>query len=177
MTTGHENALTREEPSRARNTNKNKQSQYSKTGGQVHYTNIAAPLLSRLDRVRPAGAGRWTARCPAHDDRSPSLSIHDTGERALIHCFGGCDPTDILAAVGLQWSDLYPDKWDCAAKRPNEGARRYARRILAATDPLDIERLVLRVAAADRKAGRPESVEDRARVQLAIERLRAAGGA
>jgi hypothetical protein len=138
---------------------------------------LAAPLLSRLDHVRPAGAGRWTARCPAHNDKSPSLSICDTGERVLLHCFTGCDPTDVLTAVGLDWKDLYPEKWDCAAKRPNEEARRYARRTLAATDPLDIERLVLRVAAADRTAGRPESVEDRARVQVAIERLRAAGSA
>jgi hypothetical protein len=138
------------------------------------HTGLASPLLNRLEGVRPAGPGRWYARCPAHKDKSPSLSICDTGERVLIHCFAGCDPTDILTAVGLAWKDLYPNRWDCAAKVPNEGAVKYAKRTMAAIDPMELERLVLRIAAADRKAGRPESLEDRARVQVAVERLQGA---
>ena len=35
-------------------------------------------LLSRLDMVKSAGNDRWYARCPAHQDKSPSLSIRDT---------------------------------------------------------------------------------------------------
>lgn len=142
--------------------------------GRVHSTGLAAPLLARLEGVRTAGPGRWHARCPAHQDRSPSLSIRETGERVLLHCFAGCDPSDILAAVGLAWRDLYPDKWDCARLRPNEGAARYARRTLAALDPLELDRLVLKIAAADQRAGRPQSIEDRARTELAVERLTAA---
>lgn len=48
--------------------------------------------------------GRWTGtaglcRCPAHDDRTPSLSVR-LGERSLLlHCFAGCDATDILKAL------------------------------------------------------------------------------
>lgn len=38
-------------------------------------------LLERLDRVRQAGDGKWLARCPAHKDHSPSLSIRDAGDR------------------------------------------------------------------------------------------------
>lgn len=164
------NALAGEGPDKAGNFLKNKHEHYNPNG-------LVTPFLARLEHVRPAGAGRWTARCPAHGDRSPSLSIRDTGDRVLIHCFSGCDPSDVLAAVGLAWKDLYSDRWECAAKRPNEAARRYARRTLAATDPLDLERLVLRIAAADRRAGKPLTVEDRARVQVAVERLRLAGGA
>lgn len=67
----------------------------------------AAQLIDRLDRVRQTGPGRWIARCPAHDDRSPSLSIRDADDRTLIHCFGGCEPGDVLAAVGLHMSDLF----------------------------------------------------------------------
>ena len=48
---------------------------------------LAAPLLERLEGVISTGADRWYARCPAHDDRSPSLSVTDTGDRVLIHCF------------------------------------------------------------------------------------------
>ena len=135
---------------------------------------LADPLLTRLDRVIPSGPGRWHACCPAHDDHSPSLSVRDDGERVLLHCFAGCDPDDILAAVGLKWSDLYPDRWECAAKRPNEAARKHFRKTFAQIHPLEIDQRVLRIVAADRRAGRPQSVEDRARAGLAVERLRAA---
>ena len=44
----------------------------------------AATILDRLDGVRPTGDGRWIARCPAHDDRSPSLSIREAERRLNI---------------------------------------------------------------------------------------------
>jgi len=66
-------------------------------------------LLSRLSGVRKCGPGKWLARCPAHDDRSPSLSIKDTGDATLIHCFAGCAASDVLVAVGLDFRDLFPD--------------------------------------------------------------------
>ncbi len=142
--------------------------QYNATGA------LAAPLIAHLEGVIPSGPGRWHARCPAHDDRSPSLSIRDDGDKVLLHCFAGCDPSEVLTAVGLAWTDIYPDRDECAYRRPNESARKYARRTLAAADPLEIEREILRIAAADRRAGRPESVEDRARVQVAVLRIREA---
>ncbi|WP_216819082.1 hypothetical protein [Thiohalocapsa sp. ML1] len=40
-------------------------------------------LLGRLDGVIRTGEGRWSARCPAHEDRSPSLSVRLDGERLL----------------------------------------------------------------------------------------------
>ena len=70
-------------------------------------------FLDRLDRVKQTGPNRWIARCPAHDDRSPSLSIRELGDgRVLIHDFGGCSATDVLAAVGLQMTDLFPEPLD-----------------------------------------------------------------
>ena len=64
-------------------------------------------LLARLDHVRKTGAGRWIARCPAHDDRAPSLSIREIDGRVLLHDFGGCETRDVLAALGLHMSDLF----------------------------------------------------------------------
>ena len=62
-----------------------------------------------------AGARRtsrgWIARCPAHGDRSPSLSIsqgHD--ERILIHCFSGCTVEEVCSALRLSMRDLFPIK-------------------------------------------------------------------
>jgi len=42
-------------------------------------------------------------------------------------------------------------------------------------DPLDLERRILAVAAADLRAGRVLSAEDRARIEVARDRLTAAG--
>ena len=130
-------------------------------------------LLSRLEGIIPAGEGKWYARCPAHADRSPSLSIRDTGDKLLLHCFAGCDATDILTAIGLTWADLYPDPWECAWKRPNEAAQKTVKRLQAASDPLEIERTILLIAAAQLRAGQPLSLEDAARVEVARQRVQA----
>jgi hypothetical protein len=72
---------------------------------------VSAEVFAALVQARRAGAGRWLARCPAHDDRNPSLSI-GTGQdgRVLLRCFAGCATSNILAAVGLRFSDLFPDR-------------------------------------------------------------------
>lgn len=69
----------------------------------------AADFLLRLDGVRPRGPGRWSARCTAHQDRTPSLSIREAGDRILLHCFGGCKPEEIVSALGLAMHDLFTD--------------------------------------------------------------------
>jgi len=135
---------------------------------------LAAPLLSRLEGVRSAGADQWYAHCPAHDDRAPSLSIREAGDRVLIHCFSACAPEAVLEAVGFGWRDLYPEPWACARQRPNEAAQRHARRTLAASEPLVLERTTLRIAVADIEAGKPLSIKDRAYIEVAYERLKAA---
>lgn len=63
---------------------------------------IAARFRAR--RVRRG----WLARCPAHDDRSPSLSIHEGRDgRVLVKCFAGCDPSAIMRTLDLSLSDLF----------------------------------------------------------------------
>lgn len=66
-------------------------------------------LLSRLERVRSLGQNKWQARCPAHDDTDPSLSITDTGDQVLLYCHAGCASSEVLIAVGLSWTDLHRD--------------------------------------------------------------------
>ena len=68
----------------------------------------AEELAVHLD-ARRTGNGRWLARCPAHRDRSPSLSIASGREnRALVHCWAGCDLAAILKAAGLVTRSLFP---------------------------------------------------------------------
>lgn len=65
-------------------------------------------LLDRLEGVRRNGTGAM-ARCPAHDDHTPSLSLKAIEGRVLIHCHAGCDPRDILAALDMGWADLFDE--------------------------------------------------------------------
>jgi hypothetical protein len=67
-----------------------------------------ADLVSRLQAKRN-GQG-WMAKCPAHDDRTPSLSINEGRDgRALLKCHTGCNTDDVLAALGITWRDLFPE--------------------------------------------------------------------
>ena len=78
-------------------------------------------LLNQLDHVKQTGQGKWLACCPAHTDKSPSLAIKETADgKMLLHCFAGCPVTDIVAAVGLELSDLMPDNttYRKGAKQP-----------------------------------------------------------
>lgn len=84
--------------------------------------------LAQLNRVNQSGPNRATTRCPAHEDRYPSLSIKRGKDRALIHCFAGCDYRDILAALDLTPGDLFDDPRSAPYKpNPAEEAR-YTRR-------------------------------------------------
>lgn len=64
-------------------------------------------LRRRGAKVRQVKPGHWMAQCPAHDDRTPSLSV-DKGENGtpLIQCFAGCETEAVLNTIGLKWADI-----------------------------------------------------------------------
>lgn len=69
---------------------------------------VLAALEELGHDVRRSGNG-WSTRCPApaHDDRSPSLTVAegDTVD-VVLTCHAGCRTEDVLAALGLSWADL-----------------------------------------------------------------------
>ncbi len=72
-------------------------------------------LLGRLEKVKKSGARNgvqnYTARCPAHADKGPSLSIGDAPDgRILIKCFAGCEVEAVVSALGISLEDLFPPK-------------------------------------------------------------------
>lgn len=74
-------------------------------------------ILPKLDMVKKAGAG-FQARCPAHEDRAPSLSLgYGSKQPVVLNCHAGCDSEDILKAIGLEWKDLSTPRED----RPADG--------------------------------------------------------
>ena len=66
-------------------------------------------ILSKLQKVKGAGHDKWSALCPAHEDKKPSLSIGLSEDgKVLLHCHAGCSHKEILAALNLQEKDLFP---------------------------------------------------------------------
>ena len=59
-------------------------------------------LLRTLEAVRKTGPDQNIARCPAHDDGRPSLSIKRVDDRLLIHCFAGCSADSDQARNALK---------------------------------------------------------------------------
>lgn len=67
---------------------------------------MTADDLQRFEKLRQVGPDRWTACCPAHEDRTPSLSIRRGGDWWQFHCWAGCDYWDVVRAAGLSDVDL-----------------------------------------------------------------------
>ena len=135
----------------------------------IHYSSTPDlnQILSRLDKVRQHQKGRYMALCPAHQDRSPSLSIKQTEDgRILMHCFAGCHIEDVCSAIGLEVKDLFPrtDRHQYTTL-PDWKRQRYQ-------DALSRERLILELAKSDKARGRPLSKEDKERVIQAENRVR-----
>lgn len=82
-----------------------------------NYTNPVEHVLSKLPTAKPNGDG-WLACCPAHDDRSPSLSIKQGDDgRVLMKCFAGCSHDAIVLAMDLESKDLFVPR-DSSKERP-----------------------------------------------------------
>ena len=64
-------------------------------------------VLAKLNGVKRSGQG-YIARCPAHNDRNPSLSIGEGEDgRVLLKCHAGCALEDIISRLGMSVSDLF----------------------------------------------------------------------
>jgi hypothetical protein len=81
------------------------------------------------DRIVSENGHRAMARCPAHDDNHPSLSLTDIGGRVLVYCHAGCQTADIVAALDRTMADLFDTR---------KGAEyRYTRRVVHRTPDKD----------------------------------------
>lgn len=123
-------------------------------------------LLSGLRKVRRTGAGRWIACCPAHNDRSPSLAISDKDGRILLHCFAGCETEDVLAAIGMTFSDLMPERLPEECR--SESRPFYASDVLAIVAQ---EAWIVFACASDIWQDKELSEADRERLLLAVCRI------
>lgn len=127
-------------------------------------------FLSRVEGVRQTAPDRWVFRVPTRKDKRASGSARELADgRLLIHDFAGDSAAEMLAAVGLQLTDLYP--------APITACGKPERRSFWAADALRcvaFEALVCAAAAAAMASGEPLSAVDRERLVVAAERLRSA---
>ncbi len=74
-----------------------------------------------LFNAKRAGKGKYTAKCPSHDDRSRNtLSIKEGTRGVLIHCWAGCPKEAVLASAGLSFSDLFYTSRDLPSAKLKE---------------------------------------------------------
>lgn len=129
-------------------------------------------LLQKLEKVKGRN-GSWTARCPAHADKGPSLAIREADDgRILLHCFAGCETAAVLGAVGMDMTDLFP---------PDEKRREYPQNGKPSMKPaffasdlmriIGFEALVVQIVAFDIANGKPLSKETQDRMLVAYQRI------
>lgn len=142
-----------------------------RTGGEER-AGIVSPaerLLERLQNVKQTRPDRWQARCPSHDDRSPSLAITETPDGTLLlKCWAGCGAADIVSAVGLELKDLFPPRFDYQASWKGK-APRYSASEVVKTAVTEGTIIALGYGALER--GETLSLKDQGRVELAIRAL------
>lgn len=130
-------------------------------------------LLNRLEKVKGT-KGRWTACCPAHGDKSPSLAIRQLDDgRILLKCFAGCSAYEVVSAVGMDMQDLFPSETKLGYTSETQ-SQKSERRPFYAADLLKIiqfEAVLTSVAAFDLSEGRQISTEDRKRLKTAVSRI------
>lgn len=129
-------------------------------------------LLNKLNKVKRTANNTWLACCPAHDDRSPSLSITDNGDgKIMLKCFAGCETIDVLGAIGLDWEDVMPPKQPLEKIQTMQPQKHK----LYATDALrvlKIESQIIVMAAFDIQKGRAINEAEMSRIKLAMERIK-----
>jgi hypothetical protein len=134
--------------------------------------NADSPLeivRSHLEGVHERQPGQFSALCPAHADKGPSLSVRENPDGAvLLHCFAGCTVHEVVAALGLELHDLFPPR-----ERPAGAPRRLASLLTAgqALALLDDELTFAAVALTNATHGVVLTPADLDRLRLAAGRV------
>lgn len=123
-------------------------------------------LIGRLTHVKEVTPRRghrrsWLAKCPAHDDNTPSLYVDEAQNgKPLIKCWTGCGAVDVLHAAGLEgWGDIL-EKTPLMCAGP--GRRK---------PEISEDRLTLEIMSAARGRGEPISESDKKAELAAFQRL------
>jgi hypothetical protein len=121
-------------------------------GGAPDAANVKATVIQPAAKLRqaleeygcqPRGSGlKLRARCPVHGSRGGTLAVSRGQRGAVVYCHAGCETTDVLAAIGLCWDDLFDEPLEakntwrprCPAVSPGAAVIVRALEILALRD-------------------------------------------
>lgn len=127
-------------------------------------------VLANLTNIRKRQGSQWSARCPAHDDRGPSLSVRETPDGAvLLHCFAGCPVDAVVGAMGFDLSNLFPPR-QVTGHEPKRTPRLLTPS--QAIELLDYEAHLVAVAAVNVSRGITLNQTDIERVSKAAARIK-----
>ena len=122
----------------------------------------AQMFVDQLDKVVTKNSSEWLACCPAHDDKSPSLSIKEASDgRILVHCFAGCTAQEVVESVGFNMTHLFP--YDQTRNYPSTMPRKAQ---------LTVDQWVIEIAKSHREQGKTLTKKDRERELEAFKRSR-----
>ena len=117
----------------------------------------AQSIANALQKAKRAGTGKYAACCPAHDDKTPSLSIQDASGKVLVYCHAGCSQDEVIGALrdlGL-WNK--PSPIQIAYQKRN-----------SLTDEIRYNKILLNIAIQQARKGVVHSEIERARIKRAI---------
>ena len=126
-------------------------------------------ILSLLPKARQRQPGQYSAPCPAHDDKSPSLTVREFPSGAVgVFCFAGCTTAAVMAALGLEMSDLFPPR-----EKSGREPKRQPRLLTAgqALELLQAEATFIAVAAGNLSIGVVLTPPERERLRQAAARI------
>ena len=91
-------------------------------------TRVPERLEKRAREIVEALDGTWSRSrgmccCPAHDDRTPSLSVTIGVRAILFHCFAGCSNEAVLASldrIGVKAAELFDGRGEPIAPRTRD---------------------------------------------------------
>lgn len=131
-------------------------------------------VLSRLDghKLRENGRDRWRSCCPGHGGSNPSALSIGVGDNdaVLLRCWHGCDIEQIVTALGLELTDLFPPK----PENGHGSGPLKRRRLITAGQALDLlhdEAQLVALCAANIANGVEINDDDRSRVLTAAGRV------
>jgi hypothetical protein len=142
---------------------------------------VTGEHIARALHGRRSGRG-WMTRCPAHQDRGPSLRIDERDGRLLVHCHAGCVQADVIAALRARGLWQAPERtWTPAERRKWIRERQELERLLpeaqlwrdAAVVWIEEELVDLKAALFDPTLPPPE-IDFIQRLEVLLQSLRSA---
>ena len=121
-------------------------------------------ILDRLEKVKSLGHGKYTACCPVHGDKNPSMSVKEVEDgKVLCYCFAcGARGPEVAEALNLPVSVLFP-------KDSEYNQVQYRRERLEQEKASD--ELFLRLYHKAQEEGKYIQLSDKKRYKQAINRL------